>query len=326
MMLRKVFICFLIVLLAISPASAAGVSLNKWVLNVTLHDDGLVDEVIQAEFENGGPSPLEGFSFVVPAAKVVINYDQFISIPATGQVVEQKTVPGGTKITVNFNSSVEAGKKWNGRFGVTAENWAVKQGKDYSINIPVEAPSAIVSKKETAMSLPAEPEIRSQVFLPKSVELMSVEPPPFRKLFQYGRMVPTWSPEKLHVGDVIIIKGSYSDVLNKIVEVDERSRSLSARVKVAKAQGKDVSAAEGYIANANDYNNNQALTYFWEKKYPAAQEYAGYANDELSKAENSLTASPERTPEPVETPKSPGFIAPVLFLALAFALLMNRRE
>jgi len=325
MMPRKVFICLLIVLLIVSPASAAGVSLNRWVLNVTLHDDGLVEELIQAEFDNSGSVPIDGFSFVIPASKIAVIRDFYHTSDSTGEV-EQQTVPGGLRVTVNFNKPVGAGTKWNGRIGFTAENWAVKTDSDYSIDIPFNSPEVISSGKSTEVSVPVDADIRSQVFLPKSVELISVEPPPFRKLFQYGRMVPTWSPEKLHIGDVIRVKGSYSDVLNKIVEADNRSRSLSARIIEAKQQGKDVSAAEGYVANANDYNNNQALAYFWEKKYPEAQEYAGYANDELNKAEDSLAAPAESTPEPTEAPESPGFMIPALVLAAALAFLLSRKQ
>ncbi|MCX9009752.1 MAG: hypothetical protein OIN66_01400 [Candidatus Methanoperedens sp.] len=325
MMLRKVFIYFLIVLLIVSPASAAGVSLNRWVLNVTVHDDGLVEELIQAEFENSGSVPLDGFSFVIPASKIAVIRDFYHTTDSTGEV-EQQTVPDGLRVIVNFNKPVEAGTKWNGRVGFTAENWAVKTDSNYSIDIPVESPQVISSGKSAEVSVPVDADIRSQVFLPKSVELISVEPPPFRKLFQYGRMVPTWSPEKLHIGDVIRIKGSYSDVLHKIVEVDDRSRSLSTRIKEAKEQGKNVSEAEGYVANANDYNNNQALAFFWEKKYSDAQKYAGYANDELNKAENSLAAPAESTPEPTEVPRSPGFMVPALVIAAALAFLVSRKQ
>lgn len=325
MMPRKALIYFLIVLLIVSPASAAGVSLNRWVLNVTVHDDGLVEELIQAEFENGGSVPLDGFSFVIPASKIAVIRDFYHTTDSTGEV-EQQIVPDGLRVTVNFNKPVEAGEKWNGRVGFTAENWAVKTDSDYSIDIPVKSPQVISSGKSTEVSVPVDADIRSQVFLPKSVELVSVEPPPFRKLFQYGRMVPTWSPEKLHIGDVIRVKGSYSDVLHKIVEADDRSRSLSARIKEAKDQGMDVSAAEGYVANANDYNNNQALAYFWEKKYSNATQYAGYANDELDKAENSLAAPAESTPEPAEAQQSPGFMVPALVLAAALAFLVSRKQ
>lgn len=325
MMLSKVLIYFLTVLLIVSPASAAGVSLNRWVLNVTLHDDGLVEELVQAEFENGGSAPLDGFSFVIPASKIAVIRDFYHTTDSTGDV-EQQTVPDGLKVTVNFNKPVEAGTKWDGRIGFTAENWAVKTGSNYSIDIPVKSPQVISSGKSTEVSVPEDADIRSQVFLPKSVELVSIEPPPFRKLFQYGRMVPTWSPEKLHIGDTISVKGSYSDVLHKIVEADDRARSLSARIKEAKQQGKDVSAAEEHLANANDYNNNQALASFWEKKYSVAGEYAGYANDELNKAESSLTAPAENTPEPAKAQQSPGFMVPVLALAAAFAFLVSRKQ
>ncbi len=164
---KKFLIYFLIMLVTAYPASAGDVSLNRWVLNVTLHDDGLVEEVIQAEIENAGSSPLDGFSFVVPVSKVTIGNDDIVSIPATGQEVKQQTVPGGVKIDVNFNAPVEARKKWNGRISLKAENWAVKEGSNYSIDIPVKAPQAIVSGKNIEITIPSDADIRSQVFLPK---------------------------------------------------------------------------------------------------------------------------------------------------------------
>ena len=318
-MAKKILVYFLIMVLTAYPASAGDVALNKWVLNVTIHDDGLVEVVIQAEFENGGPSPLDGFSFVVPASRVTILYDQISTIPmSTGQVVEQQTVPGGTKITFNFNKSIDAGNKWNGRFAIKIENWAVKNGSNYSINIPIEAPQAIVSKKNVVMSVPLDAEVRGQVFLPKSVEVISLEPEPFRKLFQYGRIVPTWTPEKLHIGDVIRIKASFSSVLSEIVRVDDRSREITALIKEAKKQGMNVSEAEMHLANANDYNNNQAFASYAKKEYSVVQKFVGYADDELTLAENSLTAS-KVTPEAKEAKKNPGFEV----IALVFILLIG---
>ncbi|KCZ73354.1 hypothetical protein ANME2D_00420 [Candidatus Methanoperedens nitroreducens] len=323
MLARKLFIYSLIILLTIYPASASEVSLNKWVLNITLRDDGLVEAVIQAEIENSNSLSLDGFSFVVPGSKVDIIDDQFISIPATGQVIEQQVVPGGIRVTINFNKPIKAGEKWNGRFSLIVEGWAVKQNLDYSIDIPIEAPQAIVSGKSTEVSVPEDADIRGQVFLPKSVELISVEPEPFRKLFQYDRIVPTWSPEKLHVGDTIRIKGSFSDVLNKIVEVDERSRSLSDRIKEATAQGIDTSEAEKHLTNANDYNNNQALASFWKKEYSVALEYAGYADDELTRAESSLSVKGEVKETPQTSEKTPGFEAPVLVFILLIIFMIR---
>lgn len=149
MIAKKFFIYTLIILLTVYPASAGEVTLNKWVLNVMLHEDGTVEEIIQTEIENGGSSSLDGFSFVVPALRVTMpNVSTF---SPTGQVVELQTVSGGTRIIINFNSSVKAGEKWDGRIDFNAENWAVKEGMNYSINIPVEAPQAIVSGKNSKM-------------------------------------------------------------------------------------------------------------------------------------------------------------------------------
>ncbi|VVB84888.1 Uncharacterised protein [uncultured archaeon] len=329
---KKFFVYLLIILLTVYPASAESISVNRWVLNVTLHDDGLVEEVIQAEIENGGSSDLHGFSFTVPASQVTMIYDFDHTASFTGQVVELQTVSGKTKITINFNDSIPGGKKWDGRIGFTAENWAVKQGSDYSIDIPIEAPQAIVSGKGTAMSVSADADIRTQVFFPKAVEVTSINPAPFRILFQYGHMVPTYSSDKLHVGDTISIKGSYSDTLNKIVGNDDLIRSLSTSIKQAKAQGKDVSEAEAHLKNAEDYNTNQALASFWKKDNAAALEYVGYAKDELSKAEASLKGEVKETPQPTsgtegESKKTPGFEAFVLvFITMATFHIMKKRR
>jgi len=328
MTMQKFFIYVLIMLIIASPVSAAGVSLNKWVLNVTLHDDGVVEEIIQAEFENSGTMPLEGLSFVVPASKVTIGKDSVVSIPAVGQEVRQQAAPEGIKVSIDFNTPIEPGKKWNGRISLTAENWAVKEGLNYSIDIPVKAPMAVAGGNEIEMLLPLEPEIRSQVFLPKSVEVVSVKPQPFRILFQNDLMVPTWSPEKLHIGDTISIKGSFSNVLNKIVETDEKLRELDARIKATKNQGVDVSEAETRLKNAEDYNTNQALASFWKKEYEEALKYAGYANDELKLAESSLSA-PQKTEVAQETAAKPasgiGAAGFVLILLISFSVTRKRR-
>src|SRR3989304_7617891 len=183
MRLKKIIICVLTLLLVIYPASASEASLNRWVLNVTLHDDGLVDEVIQAEFENTGSLPLAGFSFVIPASKITVIRDFYHTSDSTGEV-EQQTIEGGLKVIINFNNPVEPGKKWNGRVGFTAENWVVKKDSNYSIDIPVSTPQVIISGKSTDVSVAADADIRSQVFLPESIEVISVTPKPFRILFQ----------------------------------------------------------------------------------------------------------------------------------------------
>lgn len=326
---KKFLIYFLIILVTAYPASAGDVSLNRWVLNVTLHDDGLVEEVIQVEIENAGSSPLDGFSFVVPASKVTISSDDIVSIPATGQEVKQQTVPDGVKININFNTPVEAGKKWNGRISLKAENWAVKEGSNYSIDIPIKAPQAIVAGKSIEMAVPSEAEIRSQVFLPKSVEVTSVKPQPFRILFQYDHMVPTWSPDKLHIGDTISIKSTYSSVLNKIVETDEKLRELKARIDKTEREGKDVLEAKAHLKNAEDYNTNQALQSFWKKDNAAALEFNGYANDELKLAESSLSVPGKTETPPAETAqskKTPGFDAAGMILILLVSFAVNRKK
>ncbi|MDO9097545.1 MAG: hypothetical protein Q7U60_05445 [Candidatus Methanoperedens sp.] len=326
---KKIFIYFLILIITASPVSAGDVSLNKWVLNVTLQDDGLVEETIQAEIQNSGSLPLEGLSFVVPASKVTISNEDIVSIPAIGQEVTQQTVQDGVKIIINFNTPLEAGKKWNGRISLKAENWAVKEGSNYSIDIPVKAPQIIIAGKNIDISVPAEAEIRSQVFLPKSVEVTSVTPKPFRILFQYNHMVPTWSPDKLQIGDVIRIKGSFSSILEKIVETDEKSRELTSQIKKAKAQGIDVSEADAHLKNAENYNTNQALQSFWKKDNTVALEYVGYANEELKLAESSL-AAPAKTESPPEKSEekkqTPWLGAGGLILILLISFVIIRRK
>jgi hypothetical protein len=309
--MRKFFIYFIILLIAVYPASAGEVSLNRWILNLNLNDDGLVEDVIQVEIENAGTSPLDGFSFVVPASTVTIDNMHITSIPATGQAVKQQTVQGGVKIIIDFNKPVDPETKWNGRIEFTAEKWAVKEGSDYSINIPVTAPQAVVSGKDVDISVPADAEIRSQVFLPKavdaaSIEVKSKESAPYKKLLQWDHIVLTWF--QLHIGDVISIKGSYSETLKQIVDADEKLRELSARIIEAKAKGIDVGEAEAHLKNAEDYNTNQALASFWKKDSAGALECVGYANDELKLAESILLTAgkaqhlPEETAGSKETP------------------------
>jgi hypothetical protein len=328
---KKILVFSLILMLTAYPVFAGDVKLNRWVLNVTLTDAGSVDEVIQTEIENGGSTPLEGFSFVIPATRVTITNDQIMSIPATGQEVSQQTVPDGVKIIIKFNKPLEAGKKWDGRISLTAENWAVKEGSDYSISIPVKAPQAIVAGKDTEISVSGDAEIRSQVFLPKGVTATSVEvkssaPKPYKKLMQFDHVVLTWF--QLNNGDVISIKGSFSDVLMKIVDNDAKYRELSTRIKNAKEQGLNVSDAQTHLNNAEDYNNNQALQSFWKSDNTVALQYVGYANDELKLAENSLS-SPEKTTLPQETAqgeKTPGFEIAGLILVLLISRVVKRKK
>ncbi len=70
MSVKKILVYLIIVLLMAFPASAGDISINRWVLNVTVNEDGMVDELIQVEVGNSGPSPLDGISFVVPASKI----------------------------------------------------------------------------------------------------------------------------------------------------------------------------------------------------------------------------------------------------------------
>ena len=80
--------------------------------------------------------------------------------------------------------------------------------------------------------------------------------------------------------DVIILKGSFSDVLKQIADIDERSKTLSKRIKEAKANGIDVTDAEAHLKNAEDYNTNNAnsaLSSFWKKDDKSALESIGYA-------------------------------------------------
>ena len=179
MVRKNMIIYFLIVLVLANPVSAAGdASLNKWVLNVTLQDDGSVEEIIQAEIENGAASSIDGISFVIPSSVVILTSDQIMSIPSlSGQVVEQEPTAEGTKITIRFNNPLQTGKKWNARITLSAPGWAVKDGMDYSINIPVKAPQIIVGGKENKISVPTGAEIRMQVFFPKAIEIKSVVQP-----------------------------------------------------------------------------------------------------------------------------------------------------
>ncbi len=311
MMTKKLLVYFLILLLTAYPASASDISLSRWVLNVTLDENGLVGVIIQAELQNPGPATLDGFSFVVPVS-VTIDTEQSTgtTISDNGEMkfntpdVKQQTVSGGTNIIINFDKPVESGKKWSGRIGYKTEYMVTKNDSGYSLTVPVEAPQAIVSGNTVKTSVPSDSDIRAQVFLPKSYEIMSVEPAPFRQLFQYGRLVPTWTPEKLHTGDTIRIRVTYSEVLAKIVDNDDRARQFKSSIKEAKDAGRDVSEAELHLANANE-NNNKAFAAFGGKDYPTASQYAGYANDELIKTENSLAGEVKVTPQ--ETKKNPGF-------------------
>ncbi len=325
---KKFFIYLLVMLITVSPA-AGDVLLNRWILNVTLSDNGAVEEIIQAELENSGSSSLDGFSFIIPASEAAIVYDFDHTSSFTGQTVTRQPVSGGIKITVNFNRSVEAGKKWNGRIGFVADGWAVKEGQDYSISIPVEAPQAIVSGQSSSIAIPENAEIRGQVSFPKSIEVTSIlqtpQEKPYKKLFQNNRIVITWFTGNLRIGDVIKINGSFSEVLNKIVGTNEKLDMVSARIKQAKGQGMDVSEAEARIKNAADYLN-QAEASFWKKDNAAALEFIGYANDELAKAESTLSGKAQVTETSQTTEKkAPGIGIAGVFLALLVSFAVKRK-
>lgn len=93
--MKKFFIYLLALMLTVYPASAGEVTLNRWVLNVIIHDDGLVEEIIQTEIENAASSLLDGFSFVVPAMKITM--PNISSFSPNGQAVELQNVAGETK-------------------------------------------------------------------------------------------------------------------------------------------------------------------------------------------------------------------------------------
>jgi len=292
--MKQIPVYFIIVLLIAFPASAGDVNLNRWILNVTIDDDGLVEELIQVEVGNAGSSPLDGISFVVPASKVLVIYDFDHTFSSKGQVVEQQIVNNGIKLIVNFNTSIQTGETWNGRIGFKAENFARKVAQNYSIEIPIEMPQAIISGKTADIMISQDADVRGQVFLPKGVEVISVTPKPFRILFQNSHMVQTWTPENLHINDTITVKGEFSEILKKIADIDERSKALSNQIKVAKTNGKDVAEAEAHLKNAEDYNTNNAnsaLASFWTRDEKSAMASIGFAENELNMAEQSFASS-----------------------------------
>ncbi|MFZ3167801.1 MAG: hypothetical protein WA130_09315 [Candidatus Methanoperedens sp.] len=335
MSIKKILVYFIIVLLMAFPASAADISLNRWILNVTVNEDGTVDELIQVEVANSGPSPLDGIAFVVPASNIIVIYDFDHTFSSKGQVVEQQIVENGIKLIVNFNTSIKTGETWNGRIGFRAENFARKVAGDYSIEIPVDMPQAIISGKTADIGVSQDADVRSQVFLPKGIEVTSVTPKPFRILFQNSHMVPTWTPENLHMKDTIILKGSFSEVLKKIADIDERSKTLSKRIKEAKTNGIDVTESEAHLKQAEDYNTNNAnsaISSFWKKDDTSALEFIGYAETELDLAENSFAASGNTeikttgnaTGETEETNETPGFGAVSLILMIMSSFMILR--
>ncbi|MCZ7401550.1 MAG: hypothetical protein O8C61_04950 [Candidatus Methanoperedens sp.] len=332
---NKVFVFIFIIMLTAFPASASDATLNRWVINVTLNEDGIVDELVQVEIGNPGSNPIDGFSFVVPASNVTVIYDLDHTFSSKGQVVEQLKVQNGIKLIVNFDSPLNSGETWNGRIGFRAENFAKKSGNDYALEIPLNGPQTIASGKATDMKISSDLDLRGQVFLPKGVEVLSVTPKPFRILFQNSLMVPTWTPMNLKITDTISLKGSFSDVLKKIADVDERSKILSKRIKEANIKGLDVGEAQAHLKNAEDFNTNSqnsALSFFWAKDEKSALEFIGYAQNELDLAETSFSSSgntPVKPTEPVQvTPEkspAPGVAYLVLTIMGSFMVLRTKR-
>ncbi len=320
MEMKRIFAYFLIIFLTAFPASAGDATLNRWVFNVTLNENGIVDELIQFEIGNVGSSAVDGFSFVVPASSITVIYDFDHTFSSKGQVLDQIKVLNGIKLIVNFNSSLNSGETWNGHIGFKAENFARISGNDYTIEIPFDNFQAIESGKNTDMKISQDVDLRGQVFLPKGIEVISATPKPFRILFQNSHMVPTWTPMNLHITDIIVLKASFSDILKKIADVDERTKTLSKRIKEANTKGLDVGEAQTHLKNAEDFNTNNAnsaLSSFWTKDEKSALEFIGYAENELDMAETSFSSSGKARIKPTETvmmkpEKSPG--AGILYL------------
>ena len=335
MSVKKILVYLIIILLMAFPASAGDISINRWVLNITVNEDGLVDELIQVEVGNSGPTPLEGISFIVPASKIEMIYDFDHTFSSKGQVIEQQILNNGIKLIVKFNSSIKTGETWNGRIGFRAENFARKAAGDYSIEIPIDMPQAIISGKTQEIGITQDSDVRGQVFLPKGIEVASVTPKPFRILFQNSHMVPTWTPENLHFKDTIVLKGTYSEILKKIADMDERSKILSGQIKEAKTKAMNVGEAEVHLKQAEDYNTNNAnsaLSSFWKKDDASALELIGYASNELDLAEKSFAASgkteiktTEKATETGENNNTPGFGAVSLILMIMSSFMVLRR-
>lgn len=336
MKISKIFVCLFIVILMAFPALASDVTINRWVLDVTMNEDGVVNELMQIEMGNAGSLPIDGFSFVVPASQVTVLYDFDHTFSSKGQVVEQTKVRNGTKLTVKFNSSLDSGDSWGGRIGFKAENFTKRSGDNYTIEIPLNIPQAVTSGKSEDMKISPDVDLRCQVFLPKGIEIISATPEPFRILFQNSIMVPTWTSTNIHFTDTINIEGSFSDILDKIADVDKRSKALSERIKEASTNGTDVGEAQAHLKNAENLSTNgvnSALSFFRNKDSKAALELVGRAEDELNMTENSLPSSGETRTKPTEmvvtTPKkSPGVETACLIsiIICSFMVLRTRRE
>lgn len=332
MTVNKIFVCLFIAILTAFPVLASDATINRWVLDVTLNEDGNVDELIQTNIENIGYLPIDGFSFVVPATQVTVLYDFDHTFSSKGQVVEQTEVLNGIKLTVNFNSSLNSGETWGGRIGFKAENFAKRSGDNYAIDIPLNAPQAVLSGKSEDMQMSPDIDLRCQIFLPRGVEATSTTPKPFRILFQNSLVVPTWTSANIHFGDTINLKGTFSNILKKIADVNERSNTLSKRIKDANASGLDVRNAQIHLKNAENFNTNtlnSAWSHFLTNDNEAAFELAGNAENELNMTENSIPSSGETNIKPtemvIETPKkSPGPGTPYLILVIMISFMVLR--
>ena len=185
------------------------------------------------------------------------------------------------------------------------------------------------------MKISSDVDLRSQIFLPKGIEVISATPKPFRILFQNSLMVPTWTSMNIHFMDTIILKGSFSDILKKIADMDERSKTLSKRIKEAKTKGLDVGETEMHLKNAEDFNTNNAnsaLSSFWTKDDKSALEFIGYAENELELAENSFLSSGKIQVKPTETviitpekSPGPGMAYLILIIISSFMVLRTKR-
>jgi hypothetical protein len=345
MKINKIFVCLFIVILMAFPALANDATINRWVLDITLNEDGIVDELIQTDIGNTGTVPIDGFSFEVPASHVTVLYDFDHTFSSKGQVVEQAKVQNGTKLTVNFNSSLNSGETWGGRIGFKAENFAKKSGNNYTIEIPLNVPQAITSGKSWDMKISPDVDLRCQIFLPKGIEAISTTPKPFRVLFQNSFVVPTWTSVNIHFTDTINIKGSFSDVLKKIADVNERSNVLSKRIKEANIKGLNTVESQTHLKNSENLsmnNLNSAWAHFLTKDDGTALELIGRAENELNMAENSLPSSGETNVEPkteqkiepnttdtvaVTPKKSPGpDIACLIFIVLGSFMVLRKKR
>jgi hypothetical protein len=332
LIVNKIFVCLFIVILTAFPALSSSATINRWILDITLNEDGMVDELIQTNIENTGHLPIDGFSFVIPATQVIVHDDHTFS--PKGQVVEQIQVLNGIKTTVNFNSSLNSGETWEGSIGFKAENFAKRSGGDYAIDIPLYAPQAIMSGKSDVMNMSPNIDLRCQIFLPKGVEITSATPKPFRLLFQNSIVVPTWTSANIHFGDTVNLKGTFSNILKKIADVNERSNALSKRIKEANASGLDIREAQIHLKNAENFNtnnSNSAWSYFLTKDNEVAIELNGLAENELNLTENSLPSLTNIKPTEtiVSNPKKspgPGILYLIVVIMSSFIVLRIRRN